>query len=203
MQTVRFKYGKTQALAYAKIVQQDIKIPDFNNHFLEISEHIKPSPEILKQIPFFYKQLFSIRQTFHKEFWVPLTKEIEQAEIIYKQYRNLNEGVLLITGDHHSGKSFLSYILAHRWNDPAKSLVINPPPGGSIELKVFNELVADALQEEQYSESIFETLPIGSIVIFDDIELWWQQSAGRDKIESHAGSFNTKHDYAEASGGRN
>jgi hypothetical protein len=176
LQAVRFKYGKTQALAYAKILQQENKTPGLNNNFLEISEQIKPSFEILKQIPFYYKQLFSVRQTFHSEFWVPLTKEIEQADIIYKQFRQLNEGVLLITGDQHCGKSFLASILAHRWNDSGRIILINPPPGGSIDIQVFDEIVADTFQEERYNDSVFEDLPQGSFVIFDDIEMWWQRS---------------------------
>ena len=163
-------------LPYARIVHSENKISDMNNPFLEISEQIKPSVDILKQIPFYYKQLFSARQTFHKEFWVPLITEIEQADIIYKQFRYLNEGVLLITGDHHSGKSFLSYILATRWKDSGRVVFINPPPGGSIELQVFDETVAETFQEERYNDSMFELLPPGSFVIFDDIELWWQRS---------------------------
>jgi amino acid transporter len=176
LQAVRFKYGKTQAIAYAKIAQQENKMPDINNQFLEISGQIRPSPELLKQIPFYYKQLFSVRQTFHKEYWVSLTKEIDQADIVFKQYNHLNEGVLLITGDHYCGKSFLAYILAHRWNESGKFVIINPPPGGSINLQVFNEVVADTFQEERYDDSVFEQLPSGSFVIFENIELWWQRS---------------------------
>ncbi|HUX56392.1 MAG TPA: amino acid permease [Bacteroidales bacterium] len=175
-QTVRYKYGKTQAIAYARIIQQENRVPGSDNYLLRLSEQIQPSPDLFKQIPFFYKQLFSVRQTFHKDLWVPLTNEIEQADIVYNQFRNLNEGVLLITGDHHSGKSFLSYILAHRWNESGRLVFINPPPGGSIDLQVFNEIVADTFQEERYNDSIFELLPPGSFVIFDDIELWWLRS---------------------------
>jgi len=175
-QTVRFKYSKTQAIAFAKVMQQENKISDYKNDFLEISDQIQPSADLLKQLPFYYKQLFSVRQTFHREFWVPVTKEIEQADLIFKQYSHLNEGVLLITGDHHSGKSFLSYILAHRWNDSGRLIFINPPQGGSIELQTFNEIVAEIFQEELYNDSVFELLPKGSFVIFDDIEFWWQRS---------------------------
>ncbi len=176
LQAVRFKYGKTQALAYAKIVQQEATTPDLNNYFLNINDLIKPSSEILKQIPFYYKQLFSVRQTFHSEFWVPLKKEVEQADIIYNQFKQLNEGILLITGHQHSGKSFMASILARRWSDSGKIILINPPAGGSVDTQVFEEIIADAFQEEKYSDSIFENLPSGSFVIFDDIEMWWQRS---------------------------
>ncbi len=175
-QAVRFKYGKTQAISYARIMQKDGNTPGMSNQFLEISKKIKPSPDILKQIPFYYKQLFPIRQAFHKDFWVPLTKETEQSEIIFSQSRNLNEGVLLITGDHHSGKSFLSYILAHRWNRSGRVVFLNPPSGGSTDLKIFEDIITETFQQENYSDSIFELLPQDSILIFDDIELWWQRT---------------------------
>ncbi len=176
-QAVKFKYGKTQALAYARLVQQENMKPDLNNPLLEISQQVKPSLEILKQIPYYYKQLFSIRQTFHKEFWVPLGSELKQAEIITRQFSLLNEGVLLITGEHHCGKSFLSYILASRWNNKGRLIYINPPQGGTTDIKVFNEIIADIFQEETYNDLMFELLPAGSFVIFDDIELWWQRTS--------------------------
>jgi len=175
-QAVRFKYGKTQAITYARIMQKESNIPGMNNQFLEISENIKPSPDIFKQIPFYYKQLFPVRQAFHKDFWVQLTKETEQSEIIFSQSRNLNEGVLLITGDHHSGKSFLSFILAHKWNDSGRIVFINPPTGGSTDLKIFEDVITETFHQEHYYDFIFELLPQGSIIIFDDIELWWQRS---------------------------
>jgi hypothetical protein len=43
-------------------------------------------------------------------------------------------------------------------------------------VQVFEEVIADALQEESYDDSVFEFIPPGSFVIFDDIELWWQRS---------------------------
>ena len=175
-QAIKFKYRKTQALANARTKREEDEIPSFNNHFLEISKHIKPTTELLKKIPYYYRQLFSVQATFHKDLWVPMLKELEQANIIFTQSKHLNEGALLITGEHHSGKSFLAYILANRWNESGRIVSVNPPSGGSTDLKVFEETVAEAFQEESYDDDIFRQLPSGSFVVFDDIELWWQRT---------------------------
>ncbi len=176
-QAVRFKYGKTEALSYAKTLQQDAGLPDLNNRLISVNNSLQPPENVLKQVPFYYKQLFSAKQTFHREFWVPLKKEIETADRAFEQYNRLHEGALLITGDHHSGKSFLAYMLAHRWNESGRVVFINPPMGGSIEFQVFDEVIAEVFQAEKYSDKLFESLPAGSFVVFEDIELWWQRTA--------------------------
>lgn len=176
-QAVRFKYGKTEALSYAKTLQQDSGLPDLNNRIIAINRIIQPSEKVLSQVPFYYKQLFSAKQTFHREFWVTMNKEVKIADMAFEQYNRLHEGALLITGEHHSGKSFFAYMLAHRWNESGKVVFINPPIGGSTEFQVFDEVIAEAFQVEKYDERLFESLPVGSFVVFEDIELWWQRTA--------------------------
>lgn len=170
---VRFKYGKTQAFAYAKNLQQDPVLPNINNQLVSITMHLQPRADILKKIPFYYKQLFSVHQIFHSDFWIRRKKEEETAQMIYKQYLSIKKGILLVTGEHHSGKSFLSFMLAHQWSN--KVVFIHPPTGGTLDFKLFDATVAEAFQTETYSKSIFENLPYGSVVVFDDIELWWQR----------------------------
>ncbi len=170
---VRFKYGKTQAFAYAKNLQQENMLPSLNNQIVTMNMRLQPKAEVLKKVPFYYKQLFSVRQTFHSDFWVQRRKEVETAQMMYRQYQSVHKGILLITGEHHSGKSFLSYMLAHEWSN--RVVFINPPVGGSLDFKVFDATVAEAFQADTYSKSVFENLPDDSVVIFDDIELWWQR----------------------------
>ena len=184
-QVVRFKYGKTEALSYAKMLQQDTGLPDLNNRLLTVNQSIQPQEPVLKQVPFYYKQLFSAKQTYHREFWVPMKKATETADRAFEQYNRLGEGALLVTGEHHSGKSFLAYMLAHRWNENGRVIFINPSIGGSIEFQSFDEVIAEAFQAEKYSEKLFESLPKGSFVIFEDIELWWQRTANGVMVLKH------------------
>jgi len=176
-QIVRFKYGKTEVLSYAKILKQDTGLPDLKNRLTAINYNIHAGDTVLKQVPFYYRQLFSAKQTFHREFWVEMKKELEMAERAYRQYQNLHDGALLISGEHHSGKSFLSYMIAHKWNEAGRVVFISPPVGGSIDFQAFDNAIAEAFQTEKYTENLFNSLPKGSFVIFEDIELWWQRTA--------------------------
>ncbi len=185
-QIVRFKYGKTEALSYAKMLQQeDMGLPDLNNRLIAVNQSIQPQESVLKQVPFYYKQLFSAKQTFHREFWVSMKKATETADRAFEQYNRLGEGALLVTGEHHSGKSFLAYMLAHSRNESGRVIFINPPIGGSVDFQSFDEVIAEAFQVEKYSEKVFESLPKGSFVIFEDIELWWQRTANGLMVLKH------------------
>lgn len=176
-QIVRFKYGKTEAVSYVRYIRQDTILPTLNNRIIAINNKIQPSGKILSQIPFYYKQLFSATQTFYKEFWIPMERELKTANMIFEQYSRLHEGALLLTGASHSGKSFLAYMLAHQWNQTGRVLFVNPPIGGRLSIETFKEVIADVFQVDKYNENLFNTLPDGSFIIFDDIELWWQRDS--------------------------
>ena len=50
------------------------------------------------------------------------------------------------------------------------------PYGGSTDLNVFKEAIENALEVKGSYYRIFNSLPENSVIIIDDLELWWEKS---------------------------
>jgi len=139
-----------------------------------VSELNSPN-NVLQDLPFYYKQLFVSRNNYMPEFWV----ERKSAEKEIERFiSDCNIGVsqaLLISGAPGTGKTFLSYRISHYTNSDDKIYTVLPPQNGSTNLKVFYRSLKEALDVDSVVY-VFSGIKDKSIIIFEDVELWWNKS---------------------------
>ncbi|MCB0288585.1 MAG: hypothetical protein KDE57_18165, partial [Calditrichaeota bacterium] len=70
---------------------------------LSLVESVSPQPEILENLPLFYRQLFLAKQAIGNEFWVGRQKALAQASQILKRYQAGYSGAMLVLGERNSG----------------------------------------------------------------------------------------------------
>ena len=136
-------------------------------------DNIKAPKQIASELPYYYQQLFTNRQNYIPEFWVSRpSAEAEFNNFINDKEHNIARA-LLIKGQPGTGKTHLSYHFANILPN-IKVTTINPPIGGSIDINSFNLSIKNAF--DNIGVTNFESIDDNSVVIFEDIELWWQKS---------------------------
>ena len=117
-----------------------------------------------------------------KEFLIERSFEIEQGSQALNLYRQGFHGALLILGERYAGKSTLSITIAQKHFDRAKIFQVYPPEGGSTEPEEFKKQISRTTQTQGNYDDIFNALPQNSVLIFHDLEMWWQRCVDGFKI---------------------
>lgn len=176
-QITQFWYKRSLGILFTK------KIKGLDTHqrstvadILNISDNLKIKAEVVKQIPFYYQQLFSRKQYYLTDFWVGRKKELEEGKQAIQRYLSGRLGAILVTGETDSGKSFFSqYLIQQNFENP-NIITVSPPPAGSISKELFVDTLKRSLELYGDIDNIFHRLPEESVIIFEDIELWWEKS---------------------------
>lgn len=143
----------------------------------QVDPHV-PDPKVLDALPFYYRQLFTGQTGINASFWVGRDHELAAAESAVDLFRRGTRGALVITGEPGSGKSALSTMVANQLFDPAKVHRVLPPRGGAVQPLIFGVALERALQLTGDPHQMLRALPRGSVVLIDDLELWWERSEG-------------------------
>ncbi len=144
---------------------------------LDLVEAHQPRPEVLDALPFYYRQLFLGKSTINRAFWIGRERELAEAARAVARYRAGYVGALVVTGDRQSGKTSLCRALAADLFAHARVHHIFPPAGGSIEASELDAVLARELKVSGPGDPLL-TVPEGSVMVFHDVELWWERSAG-------------------------
>ncbi|MEO1655036.1 MAG: hypothetical protein AAFU64_15925, partial [Bacteroidota bacterium] len=176
---IQLKYRQTENKLRANLPQFADRKKNIVEELLNLVEKVSPQKEVLPHLPLFYQQLFTQKQSFDLDFWLGREKEIDQANRILDRFADRLGGGLIIVGEHHSGRSFLSSYIAEKNFYPQNTYQIIPPEEGSIDPQVFKKAIEEAVDMpgEDYEE-IFDEIALNSVFILDDIELWWERSEG-------------------------
>jgi uncharacterized protein YbcI len=164
------------ALLTRKLLSQQEQTRFSVNETRNILEQISLKPQIEERLPFFYKQLFIRKQYYLNEFWSGREKELREAELAIQRYRSGLTGAILVTGDHHAGKTFFSQYFVNKFFVNAQSFNLTPPYAGSADLKLFRLSLENLFEINGSYYKIFNSLPENSVLIIDDLALWWEQS---------------------------
>ncbi len=168
----------------------DLYHSDGNNYFekpilnklTKLNNEVSARPEIIEKLPFYYKQLFLQKQFFLQDFWIERKKEISEAIKFVKYKKSKSSGALMILGERNSGKTFFAQYISKKLYSETDVFYITPPPTGSVDELVFKKSFEKSLKIEGSYNSIFQNIQKNSIIIFDDIELWWENSPNGDKV---------------------
>lgn len=156
---------------------------------------LKGSPEVINNLPYYYQQLFTNRQNYISEFWINMPEAEQELNNFTNDKKDNIAKALLIKGLPGSGKSHLSYRYISSLSDNSNIITITPPVGGSIDIKVFENTLQNAIDEKNIHD--LSKLKEGSVIIFEDLELWWQKSAEGfvvfDRIFDIINQYSEKH----------
>ena len=153
------------------------------NKFLDLLDSVSINKKMINKLPFYYQQLFLRKHYYHNEFWNGRQEQLEQANIAIERFRDGHYGGILIVGEQNSGKTFLSQYTVSQHFNSSDVYLLSPPRGGSVTINEFKQHLQSALRMKGNPASILKKMPQDSVIILDDLELWWEKSdAGFDVI---------------------
>ena len=139
---------------------------------------ISLSSKLKKNIPFFYLQLFTGK---HSAPLKPVFNRKSELATTKQAIERFNEGVggaILFTGEPLSG---LTYLIENVNNAYIKKKVIyvkSPTRHNRKPEKVIHEALVFSTGLHLELEAILGRLPTGTVVVFEDLELWWTRRNG-------------------------
>ncbi|MBE0638512.1 MAG: amino acid permease [Bacteroidales bacterium] len=146
------------------------------NDALAILEKISVKTEVDKKLPYYYRQLFIRKQYYLNELWAGRERELHEAERSIKRSLSGLYGAILVTGDHHSGKTFFSQYFINKYYPNASIFTLTPPYAGSTDVNLFKKSLENVFETSGSYYKIFNSLPEKSVLIIDDLALWWEQT---------------------------
>lgn len=177
-------YTQSKALVLKKQMEHDWPAENSVKQLLDLSYQLTPDATLMEQLPFYYKQLFSSNQVLNKDFWIGREEEISKAKIALQRYESGHKGAIGIVGQTGVGKSFFSYYIGTLTQTP-KILNILPQFDGTPSLEDLNQAFQKASEQDSSIESILESLPKGSLIIFENLEYWWSNAQSQDDVLSY------------------
>jgi amino acid transporter len=187
-------YRRSEGVLLAKKLREmESPRPGQTHILLNLVDYVSPSPAVLNSLPHFYRQLFLGRQPINPEFWVRRQTELANAEKAISRFRRGLRGALVIVGEPDSGKTSLCRMIALKTFDRDKIFTFFPPECGSVDPSVFYHHLFQALKSNDNREDIFRGIAPGSVVIINDLELWWERSPGGLAVVDEIAQLITKY----------
>jgi len=181
----QFWYRQSHSIMFTQKLRAKTFKDEFQvNKSLNFLEEISVSPEIVEKLPFYYRQLFLRKQYFLNEFWVGRQNELTEANKALRRFKSGIRGGIMITGDHNSGKTFFSQYFVSQHYREANVFNLSAPYGGSTDINLFKETIENTFEIKGSYYKIFNSLPENSVLIIDDLALWWEKSQhGQDVVK--------------------
>nr|WP_321452950.1 amino acid permease [uncultured Carboxylicivirga sp.] len=149
---------------------------------LDLIYSLLPDSKIYNSVPVFYRNLMSSGSKINDEFWVSRPNEMKTIKQALNRHRKGFGGAVFITGVHGAGKtSLVRYSVNHLFK-PQNIIWINSPVIGSTDVNSFlNELKKNATGFDGFND-IFTNLPYNSVIVINDLELWWERRSGGGEV---------------------
>lgn len=175
--TVAIVYRRTQGALLKQRLRPAVRPVDaLIGRSLAFVREVSPRPEILEELPFFYRQLFLGRSANDSTFWVGRERQLSLAAQAIANHRRGVAGALLAVGPPGSGKSAIMQRALRKHVDPELIYRIRARLGGSCDPEVFRAAAEEALQLHGSWPEIMRALPPDSAVVIDNLALWWERS---------------------------
>ncbi len=172
-------YRRSRGVLLARRLRPGVRASDaVVARALAMTRRSTPAAEVLAALPYYYRQLFLGRSASDHTFWVGREAELAQAARAIDDHRRGVVGALVVVGEGGSGKSALAQMIARTHFAHDRIFRLTPPHGGSVDPETFAERMRDTLQVRGTLQEALRTLPEGSTLLLEDLELWWERSPG-------------------------
>ena len=177
------RYEKVQS--FLGQTREDILISEFEhaqkanqNTFSlirEFTEKVQPDPEVLAQLPFYYRQLFVGNQFTSSSLIDNRNREIALARDTARRMQQKVGGAMLVIGEAYSGMSyFCENIGTQLFDGPIYRIL--PPLHGSVRPVDFVRAFQRQIGQKGSVSQLIESTPFNSVFLLHDIELWWERT---------------------------
>lgn len=172
-------YSKSRGILLAKqLTEAEENVQSHTARVLSFVEKVTPRPEVTKNLPFYYHNLFTGKSDISSDFWIERTVEMAQAEKAINRQRSGYGGGIMLLGERNTGKTALSWRVAKKFTRSEDRIFqIYPPVAGSIQIKELNRAFRHATSQQGNTDQIMRALPVESVVIINDLEMWWERTA--------------------------
>ena len=180
---VKIWFDRSKRMVYAfqtRHYRSDEFFPVSQLHAL--NEEVSVKDNVLNKVPPYYQQLFLRKNNFFMDFWHGKPSELEEAQKTILRQEKGHNGALLIRGEHNSGKTFMVNYICHKYLSSRQVFVIQPPFAGSVSEHGFLSALQKATDLDLSIEEILSQIPEKSVLVFEDLELWWEKTPGGLKI---------------------
>ncbi len=168
-----------------KITDDDSSKLTVINQVLNFRDSVSTRQGNIEKLPFYYQQLFLSKYNYQAEYWHGRQKELADARKAVNRYKSGHNGALIVTGEGNSGKSFFANYVGHLHFQNEAIYTINPTGSGSTKMKDLLLAINEATERRGTLHEIMENIPDGTVMVFDDMELWWEKTnEGTKLIES-------------------
>lgn len=182
-QLTKLLYSKSRGLIFAKQLTKEDKA-SITSRLLDLKDKVSPQRNVLKALPNYYVSLFSGRSSIDKEFWINRAQDESLFKKAVQRYKDGFHGGILVLGERNSGKSTFCRLQSSKYFKLNRTFQVFARPEGSISADDFQTALNDATGVHGSYTEIMETIPEGSVMIINDLELWWERSEkGLDVIK--------------------
>ena len=177
-------YRKSEGILVAKRIQGQKDKSVSTEDFLKLVTQVSPQKSVTDKLPLYYNHLFLHGQMIDPELSLLRKRDRQMMEEAIHLYKSVRSGAILITGEPGSGKSLLSKMMARQYVDLENIHFVDPPSEGSVNPKVFEQAIKKSMKYYGDFSTIFERMGKDAVIIFNDLELWWERSdQGYEVIE--------------------
>ncbi len=181
-----FWYEQSRVLLFRRLFKNVDKRIALNSgdvaHYVTI---LSLNKKLREQLPFYYRYLFLNKELFNKDFWFNHTDELLKAKEYIKKFDEGIHGALIVTGTICSGKSFFIHKFIENFTDATNVYKIVAQREKNINKKSLNNFLQKVSGITGDNAKILDKIPAKSIIVIENLELWWQKTPSGTVIINH------------------
>ncbi len=147
-----------------------------HSRLADFTDKISLAPSVDSKLPFYYKQLFVGKHLAPKEALPNRKSELSQFKLALERFNSGRNGAILFTGEPLSGRSYLLQN-ALNINELNQAIYLMPPGRLTSDVNmVLDGTFSMATGMEGNTSQILSQLPEGTVLVFEDLEMWWTRT---------------------------
>lgn len=169
-------YSRSETILMSRKLDKSSQLISVNSKLLDLKDKLNPNASTIQHLPQYYVSLFSGKSNIGKDFWVKRKTEEEAFKKAVKRYKSGFGGGIMLLGDRNSGKTAFAKHITQALFKVKNVYSIFPPIAGTTSTTTFREIFAKALQQKGDLRQMVHRLPADSVIIINDLELFWERS---------------------------